>query len=262
MLRTVDAVRYVTPFREGGSVPALVEADDDGLYVVKLRGAGQGAKALIAELVAGELARAAGLAVPELVLVELDAAFGRAEPDPELCLPLEQSAGLNLGLDYLPGSITFDPVAGPSPAGALASRIVLVDAFVANVDRTARNPNLLMWHRRLWLIDHGAALYFHHAWRADDPLEGSRDPFVESHDHVLLRWADALGDAAAHLAATFTPALFARIVAAIPESWEEGRDGFADASALRAAYLAWLTARVDALPVIIEEAERARASIV
>lgn len=262
MLRTVQAVRYVAPFREGGSVPALVEADDDGLYVVKLRGAGQGAKALVAELIAGEIARAAGLAVPELVLVDLDAAFGAAEPDPELCAPLEASAGLNLGLDYLPGSITFDPAAGPAPDATTASRAVLLDAFVTNVDRTPRNPNLLVWHTRLWLIDHGASLYFHHGWSPTDRLEGSRDPFTEVRDHVLLRWASALPDAAAHLGAALTDDLFERVAAAIPAGWFSPRDGFADEAAHRAAYVAWLRARAGALPIILEEAERARALLV
>jgi hypothetical protein len=259
MLRAVRAARYVAPFREGSSVPALVEGDDDGLYVVKLRGAGQGPKALIAELIAGELARAAGLTVPEIVLVELAAAFGDAEPDPELCVPLSASAGVNVGLDFLPGSITFDPLAGPVPDAATASRIVLFDAFVTNVDRTPRNPNVLSWHRRLWLIDHGAALYFHHGWSAKDRLDGSLDPFVEVRQHVLLPWASALGEAAAHLRATLTDAVFTRVVAAIPDAFESPRDGFADADAMRAAYLAWLRARAAALPIFLEEAERARA---
>ena len=190
-LRVVQAARYVLPFREGGSVPALVEADDLGMYVVKLRGAGQGPKALIAELIAGELARAAGLSVPEIVLVDLARPIAASEPDPEIAEPLERSVGINLGLDYLPGSITFDPVADRRPDAGVASRVVLFDAFVANVDRTPRNPNLLTWHGGLWLIDHGASLYFHHGWGPGDPLEGSRDPFVEIRDHVLLRVASA-----------------------------------------------------------------------
>lgn len=262
MLRTVNAVRYVLPFREGGSVPALVEADDLGLYVVKLRGAGQGAKALIAELLSGELARAAGLAVPDLVLVELDRALAASEPDPEIFAPLEASAGLNVGLDYLPGSITFDPVAGPPPDAATASRIVLFDAFVTNVDRTPRNPNILEWHARLWLIDHGASLYFHHGWRPADRLDGSHDPFVEVRDHVLLPWAGALGEAAAHLGATLTDAVIDRVVRQIPASWLAADHGFPDEEAHRAAYVAWLRARAEALPVFLEEAKRARALLV
>ncbi len=160
-LRTVHVTRYVTPLREGGSLPAIIEADDDGLYVLKFRGAGQGPRALVAELVSGELARALGLPVPELVFVDLDADLARTEPDPEIQELIRASAGLNLALDYLPGSVGFDPVADRVDA-TLASEVVWFDAFTSNVDRTARNTNLLMWHRRLWLIDHGASLYFHH----------------------------------------------------------------------------------------------------
>jgi hypothetical protein len=258
-VRTVRAERYVLPFREGGSVPALLEGDDLGLYVVKLRGAGQGPKALVAELVAGELARAAGLTVPEIVFVDLDAALAASEPDPEICGPLEASAGLNLGLDYLPGSITFDPVAGPAPDARTASRTVLFDAFVANVDRTPRNPNLLTWHARLWLIDHGASLYFHHGWGSADPLEGSRDPFSEVRDHVLLRWATALDEAAEHLRATVTGDVIDRVVATVPASWLDEDRGFDDVASQRAAYSAWLRARVEALPLLLEEARREHA---
>jgi hypothetical protein len=261
MLRLVRAARYVLPFREGGSVPALVEGDDLGMYVVKLRGAGQGTKALVAELVAGELARALGLAVPEIVLVELDRAIAASEPDPELAEPLEKSAGLNVGLDYLPGSITFDPVADPAPEAATASRVVIFDAMVINVDRTPRNPNLLSWHRRLWLIDHGASLYFHHGWRAEHRLDGSRDPFVEVRQHVLLRWASAMREAAAHLASTLTDEVIATVVHQIPPSWLEGDRDFASVSAHRAAYVDWLRARREALPIYLEEAERARAML-
>jgi hypothetical protein len=262
MPRTVRAVRYVVPFREGSSVPALVEADDDGLYVVKLRGAGQGPRALIAELVAGELARAAGLAVPEIALVELDAAFGAAEPDPEIAFVLEKSAGTNAGLDYLPGSVTFDPIAGPAPDAETASRIVLFDAFVTNVDRTPRNANLLSWHGKIWLIDHGAALYFHHGWDPQDPLEGSRDPFSLVRAHVLLPWASALGEAAAHLDGALTVDRFERVVREIPSDWLDARVGFADEAAHRAAYVAWLSDRRHALDLVREEAERARALLV
>jgi hypothetical protein len=258
MIRLVHAARYVLPLREGGSVPALVEADDLGMYVVKLRGAGQGSKALVAELVAGELARAAGLAVPEIVFVDLARAIADSEPDPELAEPLEKSVGINLGLDYLPGSITFDPVADPPPDPGLASRIVLFDAFVANVDRTPRNPNLLSWHAGLWLIDHGASLYFHHGWSPADPLEGSRDPFAEVRDHVLLRAATALDAAAADLAGVFTDELFARVVGLVPPAWLDGDRSFPSHDAQRAAYVAWLQARRDAVPLLVEEATRVR----
>jgi hypothetical protein len=261
MLRVVRAARYVLPFREGGSVPALVEADDSGMYVVKLRGAGQGVKALVAELVSGELARAAGLAVPDIVLVDLDHAIAASEPDPELAEPLEKSVGLNVGLDYLPGSITFDPVADRGPDALTSSRIVLFDAFVTNVDRTPRNTNLLSWHGRLWLIDHGASLYFHHGWGPDDRLEGSRDPFAEVRQHVLLRRASALDEAAEHLRSTLTDDIFARIVQAIPPDWLAASYDFASEGPHRDAYVAWLRARRDALPIFLEEAERARAQL-
>ncbi|WP_394829815.1 HipA family kinase [Pendulispora albinea] len=262
MVRTVRAIRYVLPFREGGSVPALIEGDDLGLYVVKLRGASQGTKVLVAELIAGELARALGLHVPELVLVELDRALASSEPDPEICRPLEASAGLNLGLDYLPGSITFDPVAGPRPDATIASRVVLFDAFVANVDRTPRNPNLLAWHARLWLIDHGASLYFHHGWSPADVLDGASDPFAEVRQHVLLRWASALEPAAAHLQATITGSLIAEIVARIPNDWLGEEHGFPDQPTHRAAYAAWLQARVQNIPALLEEAKNGRALFV
>ncbi|MET0404010.1 MAG: HipA family kinase, partial [Cystobacter sp.] len=183
-MKTLTATRYVTPLREGGSCPAIVEAEDSGMYVLKFRGAGQGIKALVAEIISGELARAFGLRVPELVFLELDAALGRAEPDGEIRDLIKASAGLNLGMDYLPGSITFDPtVSHPTPSPAEASALVCLDAYVTNVDRTPKNPNLLCWHSALWLIDHGASLYFHHSW--DDYLERSQSRFPAVKDHVL-----------------------------------------------------------------------------
>lgn len=259
MLRTITATRYVTPLREGGSLPAIVEADDDGLYVVKFRGAGQGIKALIAELVAGELARTAGLIVPELVLAEIDPALGRMEADSEIRALLTASAGTNLALDYLPGSITFDPLVGPAPDAATASAIVAFDAFVTNVDRTVKNPNLLCWHGQLWLIDHGAALGFHHTW--SDYRERSRTPFAFIKHHLLLRWASALPAAWAALAERITPAAITSAVHAIPESWLGG-EPFADADAHRDAYVTYLHERLQAAPAFIEEAVRARAEIV
>jgi len=247
------------PFREGSSVPALVEADDLGLYVVKLHGAAQGSRALVAELLSGGIARAAGLDVPELVLVELDRALAASEPDPEISAPLEASAGLNLGLDYLPGSVTFDPVASPRPDAATASRIVLFDALVTNVDRTPRNPNLLLWHRRPWLIDHGATLYFHHGWEPSDPLVNSRDRYSEVRHHVLLPWATALPEAARHLAAALTRDVIEAVAQQLPDAWLGEAHGFDDPGSHRAAYAAWLSARVEAMPVYLEEAERAHA---
>src|SRR5580692_4134865 len=209
MIRTVFASRYVTPLREGGSLPAIVEADDDGLYVLKFRGAGQGPKALIAELVAGEIGRLAGLPVPEIVFAELPAELARTEPDAEIQSLIQASAGLNIALDYLPGSVTFDPLVYV-PDAALASAIVWFDAFVCNVDRTARNVNMLIWHRRLWLIDHGAALYFHHAWDHRD--RHATNPFALIKDHALLKYADVLADVDAQMAALLTADTLADIV--------------------------------------------------
>ncbi len=254
-LRTVTATRYVTPLREGGSLPALVEADDDGLYVLKFRGAGQGRRALIAELVAGELARAAGLPVPEIVFVELDPDLARTEPDAEIQDLLKASAGLNLALDYLPSAVTFDPLAFTPDAG-LASRIVWLDAFVSNVDRTARNANLMVWHEKLWLIDHGAALYFHHHW--DGYLERATSPFALVKDHVLLPFASELAQADAAMSAALTPAVVAAVVALIPDDWLEDDPLFADKAAHRAAYVAYLVRRLQAPRAFFEEALRAR----
>ncbi len=237
-------------------MPALVEADDEGLYVVKLRGAGQGDAALAAELRVGELARAAGLPVPEIVLVELDPAFGRAEPDPEIRELLEKSAGLNLGLDYLPGAAGFDPVARPAPASGLASRVVLFDAFALNVDRTPRNPNILSWHRALWLIDHGASLYFQHGWRPVDPLLMADSSFPEVKDHVLLPWADDLAGAEASIGAALAGDVVEEVTAQLPDVWLAG-GGWA-VGEHRSAFTRWLTARRAALPAIRQEAERAR----
>ena len=218
MIRTVKATRYVTPLREGGSLPAIVEADDDGLYVVKFRGAGQGPKALIAELVAGEIGRALGLPVPEIVFVELDAAIGRNEPDFEIKALLDASVGLNLALDFLPGSIAYDPAdnrPGARPDAALASRIVWFDAYVSNVDRTARNTNMLLWHKRLYLIDHGAALFFHHAWRDPNPSA----PAPKLAQHVLLPLATQLADVDRELSVRITPDLLHDVLAHVPDDW-------------------------------------------
>jgi hypothetical protein len=259
MLRTVTVTRYVTPLREGGSLPAIVEADDDGLYVLKFRGAGQGHKALIAELVAGEIGRALGLPVPEIVFALLDPVLGRAEPDSEVRELITASAGLNLGLDYLPGSVAFDPATRPRVDGDLASAVVWFDAYVTNVDRTARNPNILQWHKRLWLIDHGAALYMHHTW--GDYLAHSQRPFTPIKDHVLLRHAAdlAAADAAAH--ARLQPSLIEGILSDIPVEWLEGDPAFASSSEQRSAYLAYLTSRLDASQTFVEEAQHARAQL-
>ena len=256
LLRTVAATRYVTPLREGGSVPAVVEADDDGIYVVKLRGAAQGPKALVAELVGAEVARALGLPVPEPVLVEVDPVLGRAEPDPELQVPLKASGGLNFGLDFLPGAIAFDPGLGAPPA-PLASAIVWLDAFLANVDRTVRNTNLLVWHKALYLIDHGAALYFQHDWDAFVSRAGSRFPQIR--EHVLLPFAGELEAADATLAARLDRPRIDAIVAAIPDAWL-GSDG--PAAAARATYAEFLSRRLAAPRAFVEEAAHARAQLV
>ena len=262
-LRTVTATRYITPLREGGSLPAIVEADDDGLYVLKFVGAGQGPRALIAELVAGEIARALGLNVPEIVFAQLDAELARTEPDPEIQDLIRASAtlpggtsALNLALDYLPGSVTFDPLAF-RPDADLASRIVWFDAFVTNLDRTPRNTNMLVWHGRLWLIDHGAALFFHHDWR--DFMARAASPFALIKDHVLLPFASRLEAADAQLGAALTPDLLARIVALIPDAWLEDEPGFASRAEHRAAYLEYLLQRLAAPRAFTEEALRAHA---
>jgi hypothetical protein len=258
-LRTVYATRYVTPLHEGGSLPAIIEADDEGMYVLKFRGAGQGARALIAELVAGELARALGLPVPEIVFVELDADLARTEPDPEIQELIKKSAGLNLALDYLPGSVMFDPVA-EKPAAGLASDIVWFDAYVTNVDRTARNANMLMWHRRLTLIDHGAALYFHHSW--NNYLERSVDAFHQVKDHILLPFAASLSESDANLGPRLTPALITEIVAKIPDPWLQGDSPFRSREEWRSAYVQYLVRRLSEPHLFLEEALRARSLLV
>ena len=254
-VRTVSATRYVTPLREGGSLPAIVEADDEGMYVLKFRGAGQGPKALIAELVAGEIARAAGLPVPEIVFVDLDPELARTEPDPEIRDLIRASAGLNLALDYLPGAVMFDPVA-EKPDADLASSIVWFDAFVTNVDRTSRNTNMLIWHRRLWLIDHGAALYFHHA--RNTYLERSRDTFPMIKDHVLLQLAGSLREVDAKMTGRITPDIIEGIVKLIPDTWLVGDSLFGGHNQHRDAYLEYLLRRLEPPHGFLEEAVRAR----
>ncbi len=243
-MRTVTATRYDTPFREGGSMPALVEADDDGLYVLKFRGAGQGPRALVAELVAGELARALGLPVPEIVRCELDPRVGVAEPDPEIQELLQASAGLNLALDFLPGSLAFTDPGTVEPA--LAADVVWLDSLVMNVDRTPRNPNLLRWHGSTWLIDHGAAFYRHH--RDDsDPEALAAQPFPPIAEHVLLARAASIADAATRLAALVDDALLERLGALVPPQWADP-----------VPYVRFLRARVARAGALAQEAEDAR----
>ncbi len=236
-------------------MPAIVEGADEGLYVLKFRGAGQGPKALIAELVAGEIARAAGLRVPEIVFMTVPPDLARTEPDAEIQSLLRASVGLNLGLDYLPGSISFDPVVY-QPDAALASAIVWFDAFVCNVDRTARNTNMLMWHGNLWLIDHGAALYFQHAWTATDTP--AANPFKLVKDHVLLRAATELSAVDARMRTRLSPARLNAIVALIPDEWLPDDPGFAGKPAQREAYRRFFASRLGASHVFVEEALRAR----
>jgi len=255
-LRTLCATRYVTPLREGGSLPAIVEGDDDGLYVLKFRGAGQGPNALIAEIVAGELARAAGLRVPELVLLTLDADLARSEPDPEIQALIRASVGVNLGLDYLPGAAAFDPLAD-RPDAALASAIVWFDAFVSNVDRTVRNTNMLLWHRALWLIDHGAALYFHHGSR--DYAARAGDRFAPIAEHVLLPYTGALADADARMTAALTPEVLRHCVAQVPDDWLVATEAWPSPAARRDAYVDYLARRLAAPRAFVAEAIRAHA---
>jgi hypothetical protein len=260
MLRTVRATRYVTPLREGGSLPAIAEADDLGLYVLKFRGAGQGPLALVAELIAGEIGRLLGLNVPELVFAEVDAALGRSEPDEEVRDLLRASVGLNLALDYLPGSVMFDPAAGDRADADLASRAVWFDSFVTNVDRTPRNPNLLCWHKALYFIDHGAALYFHHNWQSADRMAAT--PFAPIREHVLLPWASQIAEADATLRPLLTEGMLTRVVGLVPDEWLSPVPGIETPTEKRLAYVQYLLRRLDAAPHFVQEAMRAHAELI
>jgi len=240
-LRTVRATKYVTPLREGGSLPGLVEADDDGLYVVKFHGAAQGPRALVAEVIAGELARALGLPVPELVLVDIDPALGGLDGDPWVAELLERSPGINAGLDFLPGSLTFNPRADGRPDPELAANVVWFDALVTNTDRSPRNPNILAWHRRLYLIDHGASLFIHHTWR--DPSEHARRPLETIADHVMLPFASSLDAAHARLSPLVAEPLLRTIVELVPEAWLLPHPIAGGAAAQRAAYVGYVLER-------------------
>ncbi len=256
-LRTVHATRYVTPLREGGSLPAIVEADDDGLYVMKFRGAGQGPKALVAELISGELARLLGLPMPEIVFAELDREFARTEPDPEIQDLIRASEGLNLAIDYLPGAINYDPAA-MRPDPALASRIVWFDACISNVDRTTRNTNLMVWHRQLYLIDHGASLYFHHDWAT--AADAAAKPFALIRDHVLLPFADDITGADAELSARLDDDAIDRIVSLVPDGWLPPDPTLPSPELQRRAYADHLKQRLAQRQVFVQEALRARAA--
>jgi hypothetical protein len=257
-IRTVVVNRYITPLREGGSLPAITEADDGFMYVLKFRGAGQGAKALVAELIGAELARALGLKVPEIVFATVDEAFGRTEPDEEIQDLLKASVGLNLGLHYLSGAISFDPVinkADPLPA----SKIVWLDSLLMNVDRTCRNTNLLVWNKAIWLIDFGAALYFHHSWEGwEQQIE---KPFVQVKDHVLLPFATQLQQAGEACLAILTPSLIRNVVNLLPGDWlQNGYTG--SITEIREVYYQFLTRRIAQSQLFVNEAQHASEQLV
>jgi len=257
--RTVNVIRYVTPLREGGSLPAIAEADDEFLYVLKFRGAGQGIKALISEIIGGETARLLGFKVPEIVFANLDPAFGRTEPDEEIQDLLKASVGLNLALHYLQGAITFDATVTQVDA-KLASQIVWLDCLLTNVDRTARNTNMLVWHKELWLIDHGAALFFHHSW--DNWIEQAKRPFVLVKDHVLLSRASELEQVDREFTTLLTPQRIDAIVALIPDEWLTNEEQFTTPSDHRAAYADFLNTRIAHSANFVKEAQHARESII
>ena len=258
-IRTVNVTRYITPLREGGSLPAIAEADDGFMYVLKFRGAGQGVKALIAELLGGEIARALGLKVPELVFARLDSAFGRTEPDEEIQDLLKASVGLNLALHYLSRAISFDPVVNKVDP-LLASKIVWLDCFLTNVDRTARNTNMLIWNRELWLIDHGAALYFHHSWSNWE--EQAKRPFVQVKDHVLLPWATQLAEADAAFRVLLNEDRIRSIVSLIPDEWLTGEPSAGTPAGIREVYTQFLTTRLANAGIFVKEAQHAGKSLI
>lgn len=253
IIRKVNVIRYLTPLREGGSLPAIAEADDEFLYVLKFRGAGQGVKALIAELIGGEIARATGLKVPEIVIANLDETFGRTEPDEEIQDLLKASTGVNLALHYLSGSVTFDPVVTQVNAD-LASRIVWLDGLLMNVDRTARNTNMLLWHKELWLIDHGAALYFHHSW--DNWQQQAIRPFELIKDHVLVSRATELDAVDSWFRSILTGELIQNIVALVPEEWLLAGSPFTTVEEHRRAYYTFLTDRIANSFIFVKEAKQ------
>ena len=258
-LRTVNVTRYITPLREGGSLPAIAEANDGFTYVLKFRGAGQGLKALIAELIGGEIARVLGLKMPELVFANLDEAFGRTEPDEEIQDLLKASTGMNLALHYLQGAITYDP-AVTKPDGLLASRIVWLDGLLMNVDRTARNTNMLMWRDELWLIDHGAALYFHHGW--EDWAEYAVKPFVQIKDHVLLPFATELEAVNKEYVGLLSDKKISEVIAAIPGEWLTSSQPDASEEEIRNVYTQFLSRRVASSSIFVKQALDARAALI
>lgn len=254
-LRTVDVTRYITPLREGGSLPALAEANDDFRYVLKFKGAGHGVKALIAELVGGQIAKALKLQLPELVFANLDEAFGRTEADEEIQDLLQGSQGLNLALHFLSGAITFDPVV-TTVDDKQASQIVWLDAYITNVDRTFKNTNMLIWHKELWLIDHGACLYFHHSWNNWE--QHAKSPFALIKDHVLLPQASLLKEVDAEFKSILTPEILEEIVNTIPLEWLQWEDTDETPEALRNVYLQFLQTRLNHSEIFVNQAQNAR----
>lgn len=258
-IRTVHVTRYVTPLREGGSMPAIAEADDEFYYVVKFRGAGQGKRALIAELIGAEIARALGLKVPEIVFAILDEAFGRTEPDEEIQDLLKASVGLNLGFHYLQGAISFDPTVN-SIDPKMASQIVWLDCLLTNVDRTSRNTNMLIWHKELWLIDFGASLYFHHTWK--DWRDQAVKPFALVKDHVLLPQATELEAVEESSKSILTKEFIRHIISLIPDEWLESETAFQSVNEHREAYIEFLETRIAHSQIFVKEAMHARESII
>ncbi|MCR9288456.1 MAG: aminotransferase class I and II [Bacteroidetes bacterium] len=254
-IRTVDVVQYMKPLREGGSLPAIVKADDDFIYVLKFRGAGQGKKALIAELIGGELARAIGLKVPELVFMNLDASFSKTEPDEEIQDLLKFSVGLNLGLHFLSGAITYDPLVSIADS-MTASKVVLLDSMITNIDRTAKNTNLLNWNRELWLIDHGASFYFHHNWKNWETHLARTFPAIK--DHVLLERANHLTEAAKEIQNLIDPNKIKEIVTQIPEDWLIEASNALTPDEMRAAYIDFMNAKLSKIESLAKEAEDAK----
>ncbi len=254
-IRTLDVVQYLQPLREGGSMPAIVKANDEFLYVLKFRGAGQGKKALIAEVLGGELARTIGLNVPELVLMNLDDSFSKTEPDEEIQDLLNFSVGLNLGLHYLSGAITYEPLV-PTVDAATASKIVLLDSIIINIDRTAKNTNLLNWNKELWLIDHGASFYFHHNWPTWEDHLTRTFPLIKN--HVLLQKATQLSKAAIEIRSRLTKEKIEEIISKIPEDWLTDESDPISPNEMRLAYLEFISGRLDKIDLLVKEAEDAR----
>jgi len=254
-IRTVDVVQYLQPLREGGSLPAIVKADDDFLYVLKFRGSGQGKKSLIAELIGGELARSIGLKVPELVFMNLDESFSKTEPDEEIQDLLKFSVGLNLGLHFLSGAITFDPLISKADP-ITASKVVILDSLISNIDRTAKNANLLHWHNELWVIDNGASFYFHHDWKNWENHLTRTFPFIK--DHVLLQQATVLTEAAKEIHHLLNEDRIIEIVSNIPEDWLLSESDSMNPSEMRAAYIQFIKAKLSMIDLLVKEAEDAR----